>query len=474
MTKQMRLFLVIVGIAVLQVSFIFAPPVGALSAPVTNPITAPITHPVVEPVNNPAPINLPKNNAPLAVSSPQLPAHQELPHLNQILDAGHKSASKETISHEPEKHETAAEINKEAADLVVNENEKVLHHNTVMSGIDFEDKEDEGSGVVDTTDSTSGGNWLLKRVWGEKTEEVFSQIKDAVKKIMEMRLTFFAQRNDIDKKFDQFYQQLGFDQGPFEDILNFSLEIYEKVKKDGLNVKEKAFYEVIQAKKATLEQLKKDVEAITVLDQKINDALDVLMNQIDLSNKYEDQAWENFRDILRELNDKEARKQYYETKGILDDVKKIAEYLTGPFSSYFSQSLQSAQEHMKSIVSQMQQLKTDGIDLKKEADLLEKEDEASLQMAHEKEALQKENKQKQVEAQHKAAQKEAGVLGMVTSWLHGAADFFVTAYHGTVDGLMSLFGGKNKSSSSKNISVKQSTNLVTKQPTHQGSNVSKK
>lgn len=130
------------------------------------------------------------------------------------------------------------------------------------------------------------------------------------------------------------------------------------------------------------------------------------MNQIDLSNKYEDQAWENFRDILRELNDKEARKQYYETKGILDDVKKIAEYLTGPFSSYFSQSLQSAQEHMKNITSQMQQLKSHGIDLKKEADLLEKEDEASLQAAHEKEMADKEKKQKQAEAQKKLHKKK--------------------------------------------------------------------
>lgn len=260
MTKQIRLFLLIVGVCILKVSFISAPPAGLVSATTPNAITTPVANPAVGQVHNtapalapvPAPTNLPSHNASVATSSHQLPAHQELPHLNQLLDAGHKSASKETINHEPEKHETAAEVNQEAKDLVVDEDKKTLHHNTVMSGIDFEDKEDDESGVVDTTDATSGGNWLLKRVWGEKTEEVFSQIKDAVKKIMEMRLTFFAQRNDIDKKFDQFYQQLGFDQGPFEDILNFSLEIYEKVKKDGLSLKEKAFYEVIQEKKQRL------------------------------------------------------------------------------------------------------------------------------------------------------------------------------------------------------------------------------
>ncbi len=345
--------------------------------------------------------------------------------------------------------ETAEEINEEASEQVIQVDKK--SHHSVTSGIDFDDKEEaENLGVIDTSDSTSGGNWLLKRIWGEKTEDVFSQIKDAVKKIMEMRIAFFNERNDIDKKFDQFYQQLGFEQGSFEDILNFALEVYDKAKQNGLSEKERIFYQAIQEKQSKIEQLKKDVEAIIVLDGKINDALDVLLKQIDLSNKYEDQAWENFRDILRELNDKEARIKYYETKGILDDVNKIALYLSGPFSQYFSQSTQSAKEHMKNILSQTDLLKKDGVDLKKEANLLEKEDEEATQKAfQEKVEEQKEQKEKAMAAKNKP------VIVEKEAWWSVVPNFFVTLYKKSIEGVMSLFGGNKKAVQIKSIEKKE-------------------
>lgn len=257
------------------------------------------------------------------------------------------------------------------------ENPSVGH--SISSGINFKsDKEEQVSddSTVDTVKVESGGNWLLKRVWWEKTEDIYAQVKEAFNKVMTSRMSFFSDRNKFDKSLDQFYQNIGLEQGPLQDILNFSLEIIQKQKEDDglLNKKERDLLEKIQDKQRTFDQLKKDVDAIEVLDTKIDEALDVVLQQINLCNKYEQQAWENFKNIARELNDKEARKQYYDTKGLLDDIEKINTYLTGAFSQYFNQTIQTAQDHMKSIATQMSTLKNDGVDLKKEAEKLEEDD----------------------------------------------------------------------------------------------------
>ncbi len=335
------------------------------------------------------------------------------------------------------------EVLKEAHELVMPTEES--KHPSVTSGIDFEEKED-GIGLVDTTHATSGGNWLLKRIWGEKAEEVFDQIKALVKKTMDARLLFFTQRNEIDKKFDQFYQAIGFDQGSLEDIINFALEVYDKVKKDELNQKEKVFFESIKEKQTKIAQIKKDIESIVSLDSKINEGLDVLLSQIDLCNKYEDQAWENFRDILRELNDKEARRLYFETKDLQEDVQKIADYISGPFNNYFGQLLQNAQDHMKNISSQLNTLKNEGIDLKKEALKLEKEEDVTDFLEQQKQKIASDKKALQENEASQSFQKNVGWFSKVITSLD-------TLYQTIINGIKSFFGSPSKSGKDKKNEV---------------------
>jgi hypothetical protein len=143
-----------------------------------------------------------------------------------------------------------------------------------------------------------------------------------------------------------------------------------------LDKKERIFFDKIKDKQTQLEQLKVDIKAVVELDHKIDEALEVVLQQVDICSKYEQEAWSIFKNVARELSDKEARKQYYDTKGLLQDVNKVHEYLTGPFTSYFEQMAQSVQEHTQSIISRLAVLKNDQLDLKKEADFFEKEDEA--------------------------------------------------------------------------------------------------
>ncbi len=247
----------------------------------------------------------------------------------------------------------------------------------VVSGVDTDFKEQESiDHAVDTINAKSGGNWLLKRVWWEKTEEVYEQIKEEFNKVMDTRMRFISEYNKLNRSLDIFYSEIGIEQGPLRDLLSHAQDLMDKEHKEQgyLNKREQAFVFKLKGKERDLEQLKLDVKAIQELDAKLDEAFEMLFKQIDVCNQYEQKAWDNFKEIARELNDKEARKLYYDTEGLHKDVQKVSDYISGAFSTYFNQTIQSAHDHTSKISSQMNVLKNEGIDLVKQAEILEKDE----------------------------------------------------------------------------------------------------
>lgn len=248
----------------------------------------------------------------------------------------------------------------------------------VVSGIDTDFKTQETiDNAVDTINAKSGGNWLLKRVWWEKTEEIYEQIKEVFNRVMDTRMRFISDYNKLNRSLDIFYSEVGIEQGPLRDLLSHAQDLINKEEKEQgyLNKREQAFVFKLKGKERDLEQLKLDVKAIQELDAKLDEAFEVLFKQIDVCNQYEQKAWDNFKEIARELNDKEARKLYYDTEGLYKDIKKVSGYISGEFASYFDQTIQSAHDHTSKISAQMNTLKNEGIDLVKQAEILEKDEE---------------------------------------------------------------------------------------------------
>jgi len=233
-------------------------------------------------------------------------------------------------------------------------------------------------GEIDTLEREGSGNWLLKRVWWEKTEPVYEQIKQVFNDIMNARMDFISQRNRLDRELDVAYGQIGLEEGELQDMLDYCLNLAKQEKKEQgfLTKEEETLYNTLQHKQHDLEQIKLDVKALQEVDQKIDEALEALFKQIDIANQYEQKAWENFKEIARELNDKVARKSYYETEGLLKDIQNVQTYITGEFATYFNQTLQSARSHSQSISSQVNTLKQAGVDLKQQLDALERTQEA--------------------------------------------------------------------------------------------------
>src|SRR5207237_3773331 len=100
-----------------------------------------------------------------------------------------------------------------------------------------------------------------------------------------------------------FYLNIGTEQGKLKIILAELIEFLEKKQEQqgDLNEQERMLYEVIATEEEALKQLQVDVEAISNLDHAIDDALGTLMNQINRVRQFEEQAWQNFREIARIL-----------------------------------------------------------------------------------------------------------------------------------------------------------------------------
>lgn len=303
--------------------------------------------------------------------------------------------------------------------------------------------------TINTVDTTSG-NWLLKRAWWEKTEEVYEQLKETVSSIMAMRASLVSQRNEADRALDILFSEVGVEQGVLLDTVAYAKDLIDKQKVDGvLTPHEKAFAEKVVGKERELEQLKSDIKGIDEIDNKIDQALDIFFAQIDLCNKYEHKAWENFKDIARELNDKEARKLYYNTEALFKDVKNIKQYLENDFRQYFDSLVQKGREHSQKISSQVNALKATGVDIKKESRLLEKESaDAEKEKMKDKIAAQEKKRLEEAEKKHKEELLKANSLYSIknifdTTWtkIKDGCSILV-AYTGSVGSWFGQLWGK--------------------------------
>ena len=235
--------------------------------------------------------------------------------------------------------------------------------------------DDEGELVgIDTVDLESPqGNWLYKRVWWERAETKYEKIRSTVTKIFEMRTAFFAQRSDLDKNIlDPFYIAIGIGQGELQEFLTeliASLKEREKVEahEPDHETKEEEIeedIEVITKKRVALEDLKKQIDSVSQLDRSVDDAIMKLVDQINRLRSYEQQAWQNFKDIARVLDDKKARELYYKVDSAWRNVQEIQQYLQNQYAASFDQIVAQVKKDITQVQSGMDLLKQQGLDLK--------------------------------------------------------------------------------------------------------------
>lgn len=249
---------------------------------------------------------------------------------------------------------------------------------TPITPTKVEEKIIEPSGI-DTVDvKEPEGNWLFKRIWWEKSKEVYGKIRERVDKIVESRMHFFRERVKLDREvLDPFYVDMGLDQGALKESVDHLLGLFKKdLDEDGaLSPAAREKYAALQEEKAAITKLSESINSVRDLDKKLDDALEKLMNQINLARSYESDAWNYLNQIAEELNDKKAREYYYIIASLWRNVKEIGNYIQGPFAQHFIQLAQASVQSVKSIKSIADVLQQKGFALKERVELTLKDEE---------------------------------------------------------------------------------------------------
>jgi DNA-binding phage protein len=225
------------------------------------------------------------------------------------------------------------------------------------------------------------GNWLIKRIWWEKAEVRYEKIKTLVDQIMDSRMIFFAQRNEVESKIlDPFYIQISLTQGQLEEVISFLLDELKRQREaeKGLSPAERQLHETLTAEERTLQQLGLDIEAVRKLDIALDDALTKLMEQINLCRSYEKQAWNAFKDIAKVLDHNKARSLYYSMDTYLSNVKNINNYIQNAFTQHFNSLINTIKQSVDRIKNTMSSLKEKGIDLRQQVKTLEEQESALI------------------------------------------------------------------------------------------------
>lgn len=292
-------------------------------------------------------------------------------------------------------------------------------------------QEEEKPTSIDTVDlNEPGGNWLYKRIWWEKGEAEYEKIQRLVQQIFELRMNFFNKRTELDRTvFDPFYLQAGLGRGELEELLRYlSGEVEAQRKRQGvLDEAERAFLAIMTKEQESLDQLKLDIEGISKLDNAIDDTLLKLIEQLNSVRRYEQQAWDNFKEISRVLNDKKARELYYGMVTFEENIVAIHNYIRKDLTPYFDQLIKTARDNVDRIKTTLQSLKEKGIDFKKKAQELESKENIS-----EREKLRAE--QERLEREQEEAEEQAA-----KSWLGWMKRLFVSLWDTVTGSLGAIY-----------------------------------
>ena len=230
---------------------------------------------------------------------------------------------------------------------------------------------------IDTLDlEEPQGNWLYKRVWWERAETKYEKIRSVVGKILEARMAFFAKRAELDKSvLDPFYIKVGLDQGALQEVVSRLItQLEQEREKIGmLEAPERDVLTKLEEEKKALEQIKLDIQGINKADNSVDDALMKLMDQINRVRGFEQEAWKNFKEIARVLDDKKARELFYKVDGALRNVNDVLHYLQESFVPSFNKLVTTLKEQVERVQQAVQSLKEKGVDLKKQTEQLTEE-----------------------------------------------------------------------------------------------------
>lgn len=234
------------------------------------------------------------------------------------------------------------------------------------------------------------GNWVKKKDWLLKLNEVNAQIQDLSVAISGYKKVFNTKFYTADGMLETFYKDIGQRQGKISEIFDSALRYLEnKKKKDiaqltldssaseqGQNRERVIKIEIVEQKinslKNDLEQLKLDMKSIEELGtsmqarmKKVEEAIKTAKDEATAAQTSTDEAWQI-------IDDKKVKLKYYELQGSSQErLKSIEGYLRDDLSRDFDSVVDTLRMQIEKIQTSIKQLEDKGLFIKNRAHRIE-------------------------------------------------------------------------------------------------------
>lgn len=270
----------------------------------------------------------------------------------------------------------------------------ISNHEKVSGDLLIAKSESKSDFVPEVNTNQESGNWVQKRIWWEQAEAAFAQLTQANNQILQAQSDFFKQRTIVEKQLDAILCDLNVTRENLVIFIDKLLELTNSVPaienaietantditnksaskstsdyRAGDSASER-LKQLAISQQAGLENIKTYLANLKLIDDALDQVLEELNKQIDLCQDYEKQAWDDFKEIGRILNDKKAKILFYQVDGYQKNIQKILEYVTGPLRKFFDDQVTKTKKNCDDLNQALKQLSASGLDLRLELDIL--------------------------------------------------------------------------------------------------------
>jgi hypothetical protein len=234
---------------------------------------------------------------------------------------------------------------------------------------------------LDNTEVDGSGNWLNKRIWYERAQAIFDEIRAMVSSAGDLRIQFSNEVNAVGQKIDTFFETVYFTKAELDDKFKEMLIALDTEKKlvGDLSEEERNLQTTLKQEIGSVDQIGKDIKSIGEVDNKIDQTLIQALKTIDECRDYETKSWDTFKSIGKELDDKKSRNLYYQMNNYKQNIDQKMSYLKATLLPYLHNVLVAKiDSNIAKINETIGKLKTKGIDLEKIMSKTQEDDEAQF------------------------------------------------------------------------------------------------
>ena len=196
-----------------------APVAPVVTAPVAAPTVSPAVTPVVPVTPTPAPVSTPLVPVPIAqpsIAPVVTPVASEIPKVVAPVVEPAMPKIMPSVAVSPVQVEPAVQpgIPGSLPKMIKAPTPHVSK--SVSSPVQIVDVPDDEKMGLDTLHIDSSGNWLEKRIWYQKGEQLYEVIRNSLQKASDLRMQFVHAVNQVGHKIDEFYESISFEKGEID------------------------------------------------------------------------------------------------------------------------------------------------------------------------------------------------------------------------------------------------------------------